>query len=170
MEQTTMGLNSRSLLLSALVAGVAMGLLSNIPVLACVNCLFFAWVWGGGIAAVALYRRNENQPYLSITQGLVIGAAAGIVGGLVGAVASALLGELATAFSGMVRQYTGEGGQGLIPNLLLTGGFSLLGGLVKLVLYTALGAVGGLIATTLIWKAPTAPLPPPPTYNPPPGI
>ncbi len=170
MDQTYMGLNSRSLLLSALVAGVGMGLLSSLPLLACVNCLFFAWVWGGGIAAVALYRRNENQPYLSITQGLVIGAAAGIVGGLVGAVASALLGQAATAFSGMIRGLAGEGGEGLIPNLLLSGGFSMLGGLIKIILYTILGAVGGLIATTLIWKTPTAPLPPPPAYNPPPQM
>jgi hypothetical protein len=168
MNQTFMGLNTRSLITAALIAGVGIGLLSSIPLIACVNCLLLAWVWGGGIAAVYLYRRSENQPYLSTTHGIVLGAAAGVVGAIVGGIAAMLLSGVSAAFSQMLSNLAGQSGQN-IPNFLLAGGFSIVGIFINIILYAVVGAIGGLIATALIWKAPAV-TPPPPPYNPPPGV
>jgi hypothetical protein len=163
MNQSLMGLNQRSLVLSVVIAGVAIGLLSRIPLIACVNCLLMAWVWGGAIGAVALYRRYERQPYLSTTQGLVIGAAAGIVGGI----AALLFSGMNAAIMQALSSYANESGVS-IPDFILGAGFSLFGILLDVVVYGVVGAIGGLIATALIWKAPAA-IPPPPPYSPPTG-
>src|SRR5512142_1911457 len=99
MNQTFAGLNQRALLLSVGIAGVVMGLLSHIPVIACLNCLLFAWVWGGAIFAVYLYRNNTNRLPLSNGQGAIIGALAGVVGAIVGGVVAAIFGGAAAAFN-----------------------------------------------------------------------
>jgi hypothetical protein len=165
MNQTMMGLNQRSLFMSALIAGVAIGILSKLPVIACVNCLLMAWVWGGAIGAVALYRRYEHQPYLTATQGLVIGAAAGIVGAIVGGIAGLLLGGVNAAIAQTLSSYAGENGVN-VPNFVFSTGFTALSIITDIILYAVVGAIGGLIATALIWKAP-ATVPPPPPYTPP---
>ncbi len=168
MNQSYMGLNTRSLVPAALIAGVAIGLLSNIPLIACVNCLLFAWVWGGGIGAVYLYRQRENRPYLTIAQGILIGLAAGLVGAVVGGIASLLFGGLTAAFSSTIANLAGDNSR-VLPSFLFNAGFSFLRLIGDLFLYGILGAIGGLIATGLIWKAPAAPIAPPPPYTPPPG-
>jgi hypothetical protein len=165
MNQPFMGLNSRSLLYSGLIAGVAMGILSHIPLINCLNCLLLAWVWGGGIGAVYLYRRYEKNPTLSSTQGLVLGAAAGVVGAIVGGIASILLGGLGAAFSQAVDNFVGNNGSA-ITGFFLSSGFSILRIIRDIVIYGIVGAIGGLIATALIWKAPVAAAPP---YTPPPA-
>ncbi len=168
MNQPFMGLNTRSLLTSGLIAGVAMGLLSNIPLIACLNCLLLFWVWGGAIAAVFLYRRYEHEPPLTITQGLVIGGAAGIIGAVVGGIASLLLGGLTAAFAETIAAMSSDRGIN-IPNYLFSAGFSIIAVIRDIFVYAIVGAIGGLIATGLIWKAPAAPVAPPPTYTPPPA-
>lgn len=169
MQPSYLGLNTRALLISGLIAGVGIGLLSHIPLVSCVNCLLLGWVWGGGIGAVYLYRQNEHQPYLTTTQGLVIGAVAGVIGAIIGAIAGLLLGGLTAAFTQAVLSYTGRSDVNVLPNLLVGAGFSVLRLILDIFLYAIVGAIGGLIATALIWKAPVAPLAPPPPYNPPPA-
>lgn len=167
MNQQFAGLNTRSLLIAGLIAGVAIGLLSSIPLISCVNCLLFGWVWLGGIAAVYLYRQNEHQLYLTTTQGIVIGALAGVVGAIVGGVVGLLLAGLSTAFSEMLTRLAGESGT-VIPGFLLGAGASVFRIVLDVFLYAIFGAIGGIIATALIWKAPAV-MPPPPPYNPPPA-
>jgi hypothetical protein len=167
MDQPFMGLNTRSLLTAGLIAGIAIGLLSNIPVIACVNCLLLAWVWGGAIGAVYLYRQRENQPPLTMTQGLVIGVVAGVIGAIIGGIASLLLGGLTAA--AMTAMETTLGTNNVdIPSFLVSTGFNIIGVILSIVIYAIVGAIGGLIATGLIWKTPSAPMAPPP-YNPPPS-
>jgi hypothetical protein len=159
MNQPFMGLNTRSLLLSGLIAGVAMGLLSQIPLVACINCLLLGWVWGGGIGAVFVYRRYEKNPPLSTTQGLVLGATAGVIGAVVGGFAAALFGGMTAAFTHALANLVGENGRS-ITNIFITSGFSLLRIIRDIFIYGIVGAIGGLIATALIWKAPMASIPP----------
>lgn len=167
MNQTFAGLNQRALLISALVAGVAIGLLSHIPVVACLNCLLFAWVWGGAIFAVYLYRNNTNRLPLNTGQGAIIGALAGVVGAIVGAVVAAIFGGMSAAFNQVLNDLAGQTGQN-IPSFLFSAGFSALRTVGDIFLYGIIGAIGGLIATGLIWKSPvtyppyTPPPPPPP--------
>jgi MFS family permease len=165
MDQQFMELNTRSLLISAAIAGVAMGLFSNLPLIACLNCLLFGWVWGGGIGAVFLYRRSQKQAVVTNTQGLVLGAAAGIVGAIIGGIAAAIFGGLSAAFSNLLFNATGDIGN-VVSGFILSTGFSFFEVIRNIFIYGIIGAIGGLIATALIWKAPTAPLPP---YTPPPS-
>ena len=47
-------MNTRSFVLSALIAGAAIGVLANLPVLNLINCFLCLWVWIGGLLAVFL--------------------------------------------------------------------------------------------------------------------
>lgn len=142
-----------------------MGVLSNLPLIACLNCLLFAWVWGGGIAAVFLYRRSEKGAVVTNIQGLLLGAAAGIVGAIIGGIAAAIFGGLSAAFSALIANAVGDVGN-TIGNILMSSGFVFFDVIRNIFIYGILGAIGGLIATALIWKAPIPPLPP---YTPPPS-
>ncbi len=163
-----MNMNSRAMVMSVVIAGVVIGILSAIPLVNCLNCLLFAWVWLGGIGAVYLYRRYENVPTTTITNGLLLGGIAGAIGGLVGGLVSLITGGLGAAFSEMVNQLAGQSGVN-VPSFLLSSGFSIIGVFTNIILYAVFGAIGGLIATALIWKAPVGPVGPVPPYTPPPA-
>ncbi len=166
-----MNLNSRSLLFAGAIAGVGIGLLSSIPFINCLNCLLWAWVWLGGIAAVYLYRNSEHMPPLTITDGLIIGAVAGAIGAIVAGILSAIFGGLFAVVTNTINSLTGGTGRGIV-GLFIPSVFSFLGFIGNLIWYSIIGAVGGLIATALIWKTPAAtppgsyPPPPPPTVPP----
>ncbi len=169
MEPQLMGLKQRSLITSSLIAGVVMGLFSAIPLIACVNCLLLAWVWGGGIFAVFLYRRREGYPRLKIEQGIVLGAFAGIIGAIIGGIFGWLLGGVSAAFGALVSQLAGDNSS-FIPSFLLSTGTTVFSIITNMILYAVVGGIGGILATGLIWKAPSTPMAPPPTYNPPPAV
>ena len=89
-------MNTRSLILSALIAGAVLGTLGNLPVLNFFNCLLCLWVWLGGIFAVYLYNRYERNRTQVVEasatpgQGAGIGALAGVIGAAIGALVYAL--------------------------------------------------------------------------------
>jgi hypothetical protein len=95
-------MNTRSLFLSALIAGAALGVLGNLPVLNLVNCFLCLWVWLGGILAVYLYNRYErnrtqlDQASATPVQGAGAGALAGLVGAFVGVFVYALTSFIST--------------------------------------------------------------------------
>ena len=165
MQQQFMGLNTRSMLIAGVIAGVVIGVLSNIPLISCLNCLLLAWVWGGGIGAVYLYRRYEHQLPVTITQGLVLGAVAGAIGAVVGGIAVIIFGGLTAAFAAMVANSIGDIGN-IATNTFLSTGFRFFDVIRNIFVYGIFGAIGGLIATALIWKAPSTTVPP---YTPPPS-
>jgi hypothetical protein len=162
-------MNTRSFLLAALIGGAVMGFLGNIPILNFINCFLCAWVWLSGILAVYLYRRFElANPALSVGQGLALGAVAGVIGAIIGAIVGAIFGGLgAAALVSAMRNMPGYDPSSMdtFTNLVAGGGFSLFALTCNLVLYALFGAVGGLIGTALIWKAPAA-LPPAPPVQP----
>jgi hypothetical protein len=159
-------MNTRSFLLAALIGGAVMGFLGNIPILNFVNCFLCAWVWLSGILAVYLYRRFElANPALSVGQGLALGAVAGVIGAIIGAIVGAIFGGLgAAALVSSLRNMPGYDPSSMdtVTNLVAGGGFSLIALTCNLVLYALFGAIGGLIGTALIWKAPAAMPPAPP--------
>jgi hypothetical protein len=162
-------MNTRSFLLAALIGGAIMGFLGNIPILNFINCFLCAWVWLSGILAVYLYRRFElANPALSVGQGLALGAVAGVIGAIIGAIVGAIFGGLgAAALVSSLRNMPGYDPSSMdtFTNLIAGGGFSLISLSCNLVLYALFGAIGGLIGTALIWKAPAA-LPPAPPAPP----
>ncbi len=154
-------MNSRSLFIAAGIAGVAIGLLSSIPILNWVNCLLCAWVWAGGILAVFLYQRNEGASIMmKPEQGALLGAIAGVIGAIIVSIIGAIIGGATnTAVISMLQnnpQFADQFGD-YLAQLAAQGGFSLLGLACNLVLYTIFGAVGGLIGAAVFKpKAPAA--------------
>lgn len=158
-------MNNKSLMIAAGIGGVVMGLVSGIPGLSLVNCLCCAGLWGSGILAVFLYRAtNKEQPGLSVGQGALLGLLAGLVGGVLGAILSGIGGLIlgagadpAAALAQFQQIPGAEEYLSQIPPEMLSGAsgaggnfFSSL--LCNVVLYPLFGALGGVIATALIWK------------------
>lgn len=150
-------MNTRSFLLSALIAGLVMGLLANLPLLNLINCFLCVWIWVGAIFAVFLYRRfNASDPDLTVGQGAGLGAVAGLIAAVFGAVVFAITSTLSVPlFNSLARALQIEGdmpfGQGGFWAIAAQVIFFLI---LDLVLYPIFGAVGGLIGTSLIWKKP----------------
>jgi hypothetical protein len=153
-------MNNRSMLIAAGIGGLVMVALTKIPLISCLNCLFCVSYWGSGILTVWIYRQAEKeQPGLDIGQGILLGVLAGIVaavlGSLVGAVfsgTSALASlDALKSVPGLSNQFSSISGDAFKQATSFGG--SLIGGLVcNLVFYPLFGAIGGLIATGLIWK------------------
>jgi hypothetical protein len=70
---------------AAIIAGVALGTISGIPVLSLVNCCCCAGILGGGVFAFYLYREEhtEGMAPLESSDGLILGIMAGVIGAFV---------------------------------------------------------------------------------------
>jgi len=78
-------MNNANILKPALIGGVALGVLSALPVIGYCNCICCAWAIGGGILAAYLYVKDSPFP---VTMGS--GAFAGLAAGAAGAVVCGL--------------------------------------------------------------------------------
>lgn len=144
-------MNTRSLLVSAAIAGALTALLSSIPLLNMVNCLVCGWLWIGGIFAVWMYRKNAGVLPDS-GGGAMVGALAGLVGAIVASMLSAVLTMVGVGVSaipaeavGQIRDVFGE-----LAEVLVSGTATLFVGLViNLVLYPIFGAIGGLLGVAV---------------------
>ncbi|MGQ9815610.1 MAG: hypothetical protein ACUVR3_10765, partial [Candidatus Roseilinea sp.] len=122
-----MQLNTRSLLIAAGIAGVAMGILSSIPILSLGNCLLCGWVWGGAIFAVWLYKRNENSVTVTTGQGIVIGLVAALIGAVTSWVLSiAMSAATMEAIELLLEQFPDEGFREAFEAFFNSGGFTIL--------------------------------------------
>jgi len=66
----------------ALYAGLAIGVLSALPIVSIGNCFCCMWVVGGG--AFAVYLMQQNHPYsVQSADGALVGLMAGAIGGAV---------------------------------------------------------------------------------------
>ena len=148
-------MNTRSFTLSALIAGVVIGFLANLPVLNLINCFLCIWVWVGGILAVFLYRRFQpGELGLTAAQGAGLGALAGLIGVFVGAVVYALTSFISLPlFASVARMFEIEGDLPFqdagLPSVIASTFFFLV---VNAVLYPLFGAISGLITASLLRK------------------
>ena len=145
-------MNTRSLVLTVLIAGTVIGVLANLPILNLINCALCIWVWLGGSLAVFIYRRFQgSQPGLTASQGAGLGALAGLVGALVGAVVFLVTSPLSIPiFNGLARSLQIEGELPFRSNTIwdLVGtAFVFL--VVDAVLYPVFGALSGMITANL---------------------
>lgn len=130
-----------------LLSGLAIGLLSTLPLLSLVNVVCCAWAVGGGILAVRLYWRDVPTQSLSMGTGIMLGGLAGLVGGLIYALVSVVLllfTDAAQQSQELLRQF------GMQQDI---GKAALIVGLVISVLVMALMAgVGGVLGVKLFEK------------------
>lgn len=147
-------MNTKNLLIAGSVGGLATVILTNVPFLNLLTCVFCASFWVGPLFAVWLYRRLDGQ--VTLNQGLGIGALAGVVAGLIGFILSffnlAGVGDLAEIMSGMpgVQPQDLQQMEAMFsgPLLIL---FNLIGAFITFIF----GVVGGLIGGA-IFKSKTA--------------
>jgi hypothetical protein len=152
-------MNTRSFWLSVLISGLVIGLLGGLPILNLVNCFLCIWIWMGGVLAVSLYwKYQRGEAVATVGQGAGLGAVAGLIGAFVAALVFAVTGPLhMSIYNNMWR--AGQLG-GISP--FWSAGFweiviSALGFLfVDLVLYPLFGAIGGMIAASIMKKPATA--------------
>jgi hypothetical protein len=142
-------MNTKNLLIAALVGGVLTELLTNVPIINLLGCLFCASFWIGPLLAVWLYRRMQGE--LTLGQGIGIGALAGVIAGVIGFLLSfAHLSGMASFVNGMRPFLSAQDLQGVEtamsgPMLI---GFNLIGVGVTILF----GAIGGLIGGAIFKK------------------
>lgn len=176
-----------SIVIPALVGGVALGILSALPVINFVNCACCAWVIGGGILAVYLYLRDypPSLPPLTYGDGAVIGLLTGVFGGLVETIVSLPLSYLGSQFSlgpdemaelekvlrdaeippefqNMLIQFFEGGGFGA--------GMTILSLVLNLVVAVVFAMIGAIIGLALFQKRPAPSVPPMSEPGPPPAM
>jgi CDP-diglyceride synthetase len=153
----------------ALLGGLAIGVLSALPVIAFGNACCCAWVlFGGGLAAYLL-QQNHPEP-IGIGDGAVAGLFAGAFGALVWLVLSISIRSVMAPFESAMAQRALENARDLPPAVrqiiesVGTGpvmGFGLiLMFFVMLFLFSIFGLLGGLFGALFFRKS--QPVVPPP--------
>jgi hypothetical protein len=153
----------------ALIGGVAIGVLSALPVINLANCCC-AWIlFGGGLAAY-LMQQSHPEPIM-IGDGAIVGLMAGVTGAFVWLIASVPINLAMAPFQSQMAYETMRNASEIAPELReLLERFSgapaiglgtLIGFFVMLVISTMFGMLGGLFGALLFRKSPSQVIPPP---------
>jgi len=154
---------------AALLGGVAIGVLSALPVINLANCCC-AWIlFGGGLAAY-LMQQNHPQPIM-IGDGAIVGLLAGVIGAFVWLIASVPIGLAMAPFQSRLAGDVLRNSQDLPPEFRrLFEQFSgapaigiglLFGFFVMLVVSTLFGMLGGLFGALMFRRKEPPAVPPP---------
>jgi len=145
------------MLVPALIGGAIAGVLSGIPLLNCLCCL---WIIGG--AMLASYFLSKDSPVaLTAGDGAIVGIFTGIVAAVVDAIVSIPLAAVNREFMlkvmEKIKEYADEMPAGW--ETWLEGGgtptsfsMQMLGLLISAVVFAVLGALGGVIGISLFGK------------------
>ncbi len=147
----------------ALIGGLAAGVLSSVPVLSCLCCL---WIIGGAMLSANLYAKGSP---VSMTAG--DGAIVGIFSGIAAAVAASFVNlafqpanreiarrvadQMSQMFPNMSSEWDSvlrSSTQGVSPAMFLLGLF------IQAAVFAVFGALGGIIGASLFGRK-TPPLP-----------
>jgi hypothetical protein len=147
----------------AFYAGLAIGVLSALPILNIGNCVCCMWVIGGG--ALAVYLMQQNHPYpVSSADGALVGLLAGAIGGIVAAVLSIPLSMAMGGFQQRILERVADNPdipqqtRDLIRNMGLgaaRGGAVAIRFVIALFgacIYAVFGMLGGLLGVALFKK------------------
>jgi CDP-diglyceride synthetase len=160
----------------ALLGGVAIGVLSALPVINVANCCC-AWILFGGALAAYLMQQNHPEP-IQAGDGAIVGLLAGVVGAFVWLVISIPITAAMAPFQSQMMQRVLRNSADMPPEVRamiesMSGGPALGIGLVfsffvMLFLSALFGMLGGIFGALLFKKdAPPPPPPPPPAFTPP---
>lgn len=175
-------MNGESMLKPALIGGVALGIVSAIPIIGAFNCLCCAWVLAGGMLAAHLYVKDAASP-VTLGRGAVLGLATGALGAVVCTLFSIPLHMMSASGGGMnfmaqIQQQIDKmpnvppetrqalealASRGDLTAVLLVGSFIL-----SLVVFSIFGMMGATIGVALFEKRKIGTPPSHPTsYQPP---
>lgn len=141
----------------ALIGGAAAGVLSGIPFINCLCCL---WIIGGGMLAAYYLSKDSTLP-TTTGDGAIVGIFAGIIAAILGFIISLPFSALSEKFvQGMMDRFSEYYKD--IPSgferFFSEGAFetsiawTLIGLVFSVVVYSALGALGGIIGISLFGK------------------
>lgn len=159
----------------ALLGGVAIGMLSALPVVNVANCCCL-WIVGGGALAAHLMQHDHPRP-ITAADGALVGLLSGLFGALVWLVVSVPLQALLGPLQAQLFERALEGARDLPPEargwldgVQPTSGLGLataIGFIVMLVTGVPFGALGGALGAVLFRKPDVPPPPPLPSDGPP---
>ena len=165
-------MNEERMLKPALIGAVLLGVLSSLPPLNCLCCL---WVIGGGVLAAHLYVKDSPAP-VTLGRGVALGLLTGFIGAIVIGLFSIPLQMLIHPGAGIVEEMQRSMDQ--LPNvppesrqlfqtLTEKRGLIYAVGLIFMLLFCSLfGMAGGAVGVALFEKRK---LGAPPPYQPPAG-
>ena len=150
--------NQKSAMFSAaLIGGAGAGILSGIPF---VNCLCCLWIIGGAMLAAYLLAK-DSPVVLTAGDGAIVGVFTGIVAVVVQAIISFLFRPVNREFFRRMMERFAEYAEEMPPGIedFFEGGSTqvsvpafLIGILVSAIVFSALGALGGIIGISLFGK------------------
>lgn len=147
----------------AAIGGVAMGILSAIPILGICCCL---WALGGGFLAAMLYNKEIGGRGLTPGDGATLGA---IAGGIAAPIYLIVGIPLSLLFQGAQLAMFKSMGVDVPVESMGSGIVGAIGGaLVGAIVIAILATLGGLLGS-LVYKPTGGPTPGGPTYPPAPG-
>jgi hypothetical protein len=165
-----------SKLMPALYGGIIMGVISGIPFLNFVNCFCCAGVLFGGFMAVFFYKKDlpVDGQQLTSSDGVQLGALAGVFGAIVGAVITGGLlmsvGNVAgeAMYKAIMGIYDSAGILDKMPpeaveqmeRGIMDGGFSIGQFILGMIVDVVFGLLGGLIGYAVFKPKATAVVPP----------
>jgi hypothetical protein len=148
----------------ALLGGAAAGLLSGLPVVQCMCCL---WIIGGAMLSAHLLA-NKSPVSLTAGEGAIVGALSGIFAAVVERLISIPLAAFSLGFARKLLEsmsrFTEEMPSGwetwLDRSHALSPTLFLLGLMITAFIFAALGALGGILGASLFGKKPSPKIPP----------
>jgi hypothetical protein len=167
----------------ALLGGVAIGILSALPVINLANCCC-AWIlFGGGLAAYLMQQQRPDP--ITVGDGALVGLVAGAIGAVVWTIVAIPLNAVLVPFqAGMLEQAMSSDMPPEAREFLemlrsgpVMGVAAVVGFFITLCVTSVFGMIGGLFGALFFRKnPPPAPPPPPvatftpPTFTPPPPL
>jgi hypothetical protein len=144
-----------SMLLPALYGGIIMAVISAVPGLNLVNCFCCAGVLFGGFMAVFFYKKElmPDMPPMTSSDGVQLGALAGVFGGIIGSLLSVVIMQLAGNVGGEMMLSFMEGFRDTMPpeawdnmeESIREGHVSPLQMIFGVIINVIFGLLGGLI-------------------------
>lgn len=143
----------------ALIGGAAAGILSGIPF---VNCLCCLWIIGGGMLSAYLLIKDSSVP-LSAGDGAIVGIFAGIFAAVVEFIISIpfravtdkfmrnMIDRFSEYYEEMPRGLESWFQEGSLETSFL---WAIIGLIISVVIFSALGALGGIIGISIFGKKP----------------
>jgi hypothetical protein len=173
-------MNEERMLKPALIGGVALGILSSLPLFSCLCCF---WVIAGGVLAAYLYVKDSRSA-VTLGRGVGLGLLTGVLGTIVMALFSIPLHMLVNPGTGMIDQLQSMNQVPSMPaetRRMLEGMYDhagilyALGSLFMLLFFGLFGMAGGAIGVAIFEKrkpgdsAPPFYQPPAESNSPPPS-